>query len=534
VRKRRAGVSRPSAPPPPATLPAPCPPRLTQSYHHPPPSTHTLPTPTRSWWYFKEPNKGALILWEPMPTYFPDGMAPWLQLPLVLHNRYFSPTNDYIAMGYKFYSEPGATLVLPIDVDMFKYIMTKARKWGMITYEQDWLITVYQGLDGTQSNISLARTWLHAMGDAAAALGVTIQYCMPLINHMLESTTIPAVTNARASGDYHPGTDQWDIGLSSLFYFAIGIQPSKDDFWTTEFQPNSPYGDKPTEPNWQLQAFMTTLSTGPVGPSDMLGGINATLIMSTCRAGDGLLLRPDKPITTVDSAFAAAVWGAPGWGAPRPAPVPAVPVTTGEGSIVVGTPFAGDLTVPDVLMTHSAHGHGAWRWHYLLAVRLPGPYPLPWSDLGDTGAATEYAVVDWFNPGAGATPFPAGGTYTIAQGTGQPSAPANAHTLRYFVLAPVLPGGWVLVGEAGKITTMAHQRTTNVTTTAAGFTATVHTAQAETSVTYWVVVPAAARAAVAAAGGHVDAVTGAMPVTCATSRGLDATLACAGNGCTCA
>lgn len=85
-----------------------------------------------SWWYWKGPNKGvggcvygigmidggqklsvlglhldrspaghvvfaktslrlqALLLWEPMPSVFPDGMSTWLGLPLALHNRYFS------------------------------------------------------------------------------------------------------------------------------------------------------------------------------------------------------------------------------------------------------------------------------------------------------------------------------------------------------------------------------------------------------------------------------------------------------------
>ena len=52
---------------------------------------------------------------------------------------------------------------------------------------------------------------------------------MPLPRHMLESTKHQPVTNARASGDYAAGSDQFDIALSSLFYWAIGVAPSKDD-----------------------------------------------------------------------------------------------------------------------------------------------------------------------------------------------------------------------------------------------------------------------------------------------------------------
>ena len=75
--------------------------------------------------------------------------------------------------------------------------MGKAVKWGMVNYEQDWLITVYEGLQVTQRNVTAAHTWLTAMSNAAANLGVTIQYCMPLPNHMLHSTLSQPVTNAR-------------------------------------------------------------------------------------------------------------------------------------------------------------------------------------------------------------------------------------------------------------------------------------------------------------------------------------------------
>jgi hypothetical protein len=83
---------------------------------------------------------------------------------------------------------------------------------------------------------------------------------------------------------------------------------------------------------------------------------------------------------------------------------------------------------------------------------------------------------------------------------------------------------------------MSRQRISRMGTVPAGdgFTALVHTSEAETSVTYTVAVPAAKIAAVKAAGGDVDAVTGMMPVVCTTKGGVDATLTCTGNGCTCA
>ena len=97
------------------------------------------------------------------------------------------------------------------------------------------------------------------------------------------------------------------------------MAPSKDTYWTTEHQPNSPYVDNPTEPNWQLQALTVALSTGPNGPGDAIGWTrlpvcnnssqcvadaaaghtNASLVMSTVR-GDGINLQPDRPATVTD------------------------------------------------------------------------------------------------------------------------------------------------------------------------------------------------------------------------------------------
>jgi len=84
---------------------------------------------------------------------------------------------------------------------------------------------------------------------------------------------------------------------------------------------------------------------------------------------------------------------------------------------------------------------------------------------------------------------------TIAMGTAQPSAPAAALPIRYFVAAPVLPGGWVLYGEAGKVVPMAAKRTSGLNATASGFSVRVAGAvgaQNEPSgVAFWVLPPAA-------------------------------------------
>ena len=91
-------------------------------------------------------------------------------------------------------------------------------------------------------------TDLRQMGTAAARNGLTIQYCMSYVRHILQvqaltnssirslpepppqSLELPAVTQARASGDYHEAdTDQWNVGTSSMLARAVGIAPSKVD-----------------------------------------------------------------------------------------------------------------------------------------------------------------------------------------------------------------------------------------------------------------------------------------------------------------
>ena len=46
--------------------------------------------------------------------------------------------------------------------------------------------------------------------------------------HVMQSVAIPAVTQVRASTDYQPNNDQWQIGDSSILTYSMGLAPSKD------------------------------------------------------------------------------------------------------------------------------------------------------------------------------------------------------------------------------------------------------------------------------------------------------------------
>ena len=192
----------------------------------------------------------------------------------------------------------------PTEQRFWDDLMYNSSQWGLFMYEQDWLDTEYDNMKYLNFNATAARTWLLQMGTAAARNDLTVQYCMSHCRHIMQSIEIPAVTNARASGDYHAGSDQWrPLGTTGIFGWAVAIAPTKDNYWSTDKQAGSAYGDyaKISEPYNRLQAAVSTLTKGPVAPSDKIGASDTALILKSC-AADGKLLQGDKPAMLIDSA----------------------------------------------------------------------------------------------------------------------------------------------------------------------------------------------------------------------------------------
>ena len=113
-----------------------------------------------------------------------------------------------------------------MDAEFWDYLISTKRETGMLMYEQDWLDDEFDGLQAlaqyvqcvcvcscttrtqahlnahartrintnthahththTHRNATLGRMWLLQMGDAAARQGVTIQYCMSHVRHILQ------------------------------------------------------------------------------------------------------------------------------------------------------------------------------------------------------------------------------------------------------------------------------------------------------------------------------------------------------------
>ena len=383
-----------------------------------------------SWWYFKEgewalaPGSGV-TLWEPKPDVFPNGIKTFhrkLGLPLIMHNRYWSPGMDkkYLENFQIVVEEGGAC---PVDREFWDYLMNWAKNEGCEIYEQDWLNKHLQNVEALRSDPYLARDWLLNMGSAAEERGMSIQYCMPLPRHFLQSTEIPSVTQIRVSGDYAPYLmgrelldhwfiDQWEIGERSMLAWAVGLWPFKDVFWTTSKQPghSGKYMIPPKELWPERQALVASLSGGPVAFGDGIGYTNKTLLMKTCRE-DGLLLKPDKPATPIDRAFTS------------------------------------NAPPAEVWDTYSTKGEK--RWHYLFVYDQEEEFDLFPQDIG---LKLDYVSYN-FQTGE-VKKLPKGSSLWIDMSQGKP--------WEYLVLAPIMENGMALIGDASKFVCAANKRVSDV------------------------------------------------------------------------
>ena len=104
---------------------------------------------------------------------------------------------------------------------------------------------------------------------------------MAQARHVLKSAALPRVTHARLAKDHTPGASAHEsVGLNALLFWAVGLVPFKDGFWSTARQPGrAPCADgaewcggamkkdyagdgvdgPDVEPNPELEALTSTL-----------------------------------------------------------------------------------------------------------------------------------------------------------------------------------------------------------------------------------------------------------------------------------
>jgi len=267
-----------------------------------------------SWWYKKAARVisralfflkvNGTLLWEPREEVFPEGMMKLqekIQKPFCAHARWFDGTSPYVKQynfelnGHRF--EWG----MPKTQEFWDDIMSESKKWGLICYEQDWLANQYNNFTSMRADVDRAKQWLQQMATAAAKNDITVQYCMANAGMILQALELPSVTHARVANDYNrriPKKFFWpNFTQANIYLYMVGIWPFIDNF-ASFTGPERMYVEKyPT-----VFALIASLGGGVVGPSDKIGFLNKGLLMKTCRS-DGLVFKPDRPITPIDLMF---------------------------------------------------------------------------------------------------------------------------------------------------------------------------------------------------------------------------------------
>jgi len=369
-----------------------------------------------SWWYPKAKSGGLLsafrggaLVWEPMPELFPRGLAAFQQelgLPLVAHNRWYDQQSPYCDRYECVYGLGDKAPALPIEPEFWDEIMDNALSYGVEVYEQDWLVTQMNSIPWLRQGMGRAENWFDAMVRAADERGLTMQLCMASPEFFLQQLKHQNVTHVRTSGDYQARllkTYFWPrFHTTSMFAWAVGMYPFKDNFQTTPGQRLIRSEKWPFE-----EALISALSGGPVGPSDKIGHTDLDLLMKTCRQ-DGVLLKPDRPATPIDLMFL-------------------------------------DNKKPWIVSTGSSHdiGESVYLAAFNIRPRETRDYSVSFSDLGLKG---EYAIYDFRKKEVIL------GAEKIELGK------MKKNDACYYVLMPVLDNGMAVIGEADKFATLSRKR----------------------------------------------------------------------------
>lgn len=425
----------------------------------------------------QDPAHGALNWTDADPKIFPHGLryvyraTGW---PVVGHGRAWAKDNVYAEYnGGKYPFAQGSdienqTIGIPLTESFWDDLFENAKEWGLLQYQQDWMFT-QAGMAPVLESATLGKQWRMQMTNALTKHGLRFGFGGVMPADWLMSTMQQSVTNGRVSNDYHAnlkdaGALNWDIGVASVFCWALSVLPAKDGWWTMPEQPGHAYNDNRTEPYGALHAAVATLSRGPVSPADKIGMFNRTQIMRTCME-DGTLLSPDIPATSLDSQL---VTMALGGKAARPGPNGGIWATfteIGNGRAMGGSRGVGlrydHVLVPllrarytltaEELWRHTAGRHGSSG----LAVRSAGAIA--------NAKETKYVVVENGAHGAqahrGAAWFGPDAPIVLN--------PCSQSDFKMYHTTPLLGNGWGYVGELDKHVPVSNARVRTISTTEA-------------------------------------------------------------------
>jgi len=386
--------------------------------------------------------------------------------PFLLYGPYFCRENMWNQTLVPAGADAGVPFGHAASQAFYTQVFEYALAHGGFAYEVDFMNELYLGVPEFRQNLDAATDWQAGMNAAAAATGLRVQFCMMHPSDLLNSLQFSHVTNGRASPDYASGSN-WFIGHSSLLFEAVGLRPSKDNWWSGDGQMRQPgFHESNPGTNGELNAILATMSTGPVGPADGAGQHNATRLRRTCGA-DGRILGTARPLTPVDATYYAMIGG--------PRPIDAAALWSAN--------------------SHPAGGAGApsqLSWHVLgvdvnassLAVLRDDLFPPP-------PPAQLLAVRDFHRAAPcaeGADAVQSGCLTALSRGGSDPalltmdrgvSWPFGTHTMQLYTVSPLAARQWVLLGELDKFVPISRARFSDVQASAAGVSAAVAGAAGE-------------------------------------------------------
>jgi hypothetical protein len=285
-------------------------------------------------------------------------------------------------------------------------------------------------------------------------LPIRIDQSLPS-DHMLSTArNFTAVVSARCGGDMDSGASWTQMASTGAFLSAIGVRPVMDVLWSTAVQPGNTEHIS-TRAHIEHELVVAVLTTGPVGFGDMVNGTNATRLNLATRA-DGIILKPAHSALRVDNFYGVGecankeIWSA--------------------ASSVARSPLASnDRRANSFARLDADEGLGAdssdgFWWYSILSTQITtnsNCQSIGTASLWPVSAGSEFAASRFGRPcthGAAAssclTEFSATST-KLAVTTGG-SGSDREWLLQS--LAPVLPGGWILVGEMSKYVPVSPQR----------------------------------------------------------------------------
>jgi hypothetical protein len=344
-----------------------------------------------SWFY----PKGANALWSnnghgiyeyvAASPPFSAGLAAFQRLigvPLITHARWIDPVSPYRSS----YRMSGNVV---LDRNYWETVAAYLANSGVVTYEQDWLADKAQ----TDFNLTDGAEFMDNMAAAMAGRNLTMQYCMASPRHFLQSSRYSNLTTIRTSAD-RLGRDRWhDFLYTSRLASALGIWPFTDNFNSTE----------------TTHLLMATLSAGPVGVGDPVGRFSTVNLLRAARK-DGVIVKPDVPLTPIDRSYADMAHG------------------TGAPQISATYSDFGDLR--------------AW---YLFAYS-EGPSATVRFSLSDVGAGRPVYLYD-YAAGAGKVTGVADAVEREIQGEAL-----------YLIAAPIGDSGMAILGDLGQFVSLGRKR----------------------------------------------------------------------------